>query len=83
MCPSPGDPLDVLRDLLAKKTRIDRERIHPSSRLVDFGIDSVRAMEIVVDLERIFAISIPDQDLMDIESLQDIAAYVQRRRTGT
>ena len=80
MTGEPRTPLQVLRDLVVERTRVDPDRIQPDSRLVDFGIDSVRAMEIVVDLERIFDLSIPDQDLLDIETLAQIADYIEQRK---
>ena len=73
-------PLEVVTDLIVQKTRIDPRKIRPSSRLIDFGLDSVRAMEMIADLEEVYDLLIPDQDLMELQTLQDIASYIERRR---
>lgn len=82
MSSAPRDTLAVLTDIVARKARVDRARIRPNSRFVDFGIDSVRATEIVVELERVFSITIPDQDLMELETIAEIARYLDRRQAS-
>ncbi len=79
---APRDTLAILTDVVARKARIDRSRIRPASRFVDFGIDSVRATEIVVELETVLSISIPDEDLMELETIEEIARYLERRLGG-
>lgn len=74
-----GGVFRFLADLVARKTSVDPGRVQPDSRLIDFGIDSVKAMELVVELEQAFDLAIDDQDLVDMETLGDIAAYVERR----
>jgi acyl carrier protein len=69
----------VLVDLITRKTRVDASRIQPASRLIDFGLDSVKTMELVVELEQAFDLSIPDEDLLDMETIGAIADYVERR----
>lgn len=71
---------DVIAGLVVEKFRVDRSRVKPTSRLIDFGIDSVRAMELIVELERLYDLSIPDQDLTELETLEDIARYLERRK---
>lgn len=75
----PNAVFRVLADLVARKAGVDASRVQPSSRLIDFGMDSVKAMELVVELEQTFDLAIDDQDLVDMQTLGDIAAYVERR----
>lgn len=71
--------LTTLAELVAKKARVDRARVTPGARLIDFGLDSVRALELVVDLEQTFGLEIPDQDLAGAQTVGDIARYLERR----
>lgn len=48
--------------------------------LREYGMDSVRAMDLVVQLEEAFAVSIPDEKLAELRTLADIAHYVTRER---
>ncbi|MBX3468065.1 MAG: acyl carrier protein [Planctomycetes bacterium] len=75
----PSGVFQVLADLVARKTRVDASRVVPGARLIDFGLDSVKAMELVVELEQAFDLAIDDQELADMETLGDIAAYIERR----
>lgn len=62
-------------------TQVDPSKIRRSSRLIDFGLDSVRAMELIAELEDHYDLSIPDEDVMEIETVDDIARYIDRRRS--
>ncbi len=77
------DPIDLLIDRIARKTMIERERIRPEGRFIDFGLDSVKALDLVVELEEAYGIEIPDRDLADLATLQDVADYVRARLQDT
>lgn len=78
----PQEPLQRITDAVVRLTGIERERVTPSSRFIDFGIDSARAMEVVVELEEAYGVAIDDDDLAELQSLQDVAEYVARRAPG-
>ena len=74
------DPLfQDLVDVVARYTRAPRDCIRPDGRLIDFGIDSVQAKQLLVDLEAQHGITIADSDVADLDSLGDIAAYLKQR----
>ena len=73
-------PLELIVEQIARLTKTDREDIRPEARFIDFGLDSVKATELVVELEQSYGIEIPDRDLADLHTLQDVASYVERRR---
>ena len=75
-------PLEFLIDQVARLTWTDRDKVRPEARFIDFGLDSVKAMDLVVELEQAYDISIPDQDLADLVTLGDVANYVDSRRGG-
>lgn len=69
----------VLADLVTRRTGLDPARVQPTSRLAELGVDSVQAMDLVVELQRSFDVSIEGQDLVDLETLGDVARYLERR----
>jgi acyl carrier protein len=74
------DPLfQDLVEVVARYTRAPRDCMTPEARLIDFGIDSVNAKQILVDLEAKYGITIDDREAADLESLGDIARYVKKR----
>ena len=48
-------------------------------RLDSLGVDSVRLAEFVSDLEKAFGFR-ADQDIFDVETLAELAAYVRERQ---
>lgn len=77
---TPKPPLEFIKDQVARMTRTDREKIRPEARFIDFGLDSVKAMDLVVELEEAYDIAIPDKDLADLTTLADVARYVEQQR---
>lgn len=71
--------LPVVVDLVTRKTSVDPARLRPAARLVDLGLDSVTTMELVVDLERAFDLSIPGEDLLELKTVGEVVSYVDRR----
>jgi acyl carrier protein len=75
-------PLEFLKDQVARITWTDREKIRSEARFIDFGLDSVKAMDLVVELEEAYGVAIPDKDLADLSTLADVARYVDEKRSG-
>jgi acyl carrier protein len=73
------DVAEVVADVVARTAGVPRERLKADSRLVDFGIDSLQALEVVIQLEWIFGIDIFDRDLPALNSLEDLSTYIELR----
>ncbi|MGL5443677.1 acyl carrier protein [Mycobacteroides stephanolepidis] len=50
--------------------------IDTSRPLVEYGLDSIRATELVVELEDIFHVQIPDEQTTYLITVDDIADYL-------
>lgn len=49
----------------------------------DLNIDSLTMVEIIVSAQDKFDVEIPDEDLKDLRTVQDVVSYVQRvQRSG-
>jgi acyl carrier protein len=58
--------------------------VKPEADLIkDLDIDSLTMVEIIVSAQDKFGIEIPDEDLKDLSTVQDIVGHVQRlQRSG-
>ena len=57
---------------------IKREQIHLDSRFKeDLGLDSLDTIELVLELETAFNISIPDEDALDFKKIADVKKYIE------
>lgn len=45
----------------------------------DLGLDSIELVELIIDLEEAFQLSIPDEDVEDLASLGELADYLNNR----
>lgn len=68
-----------LRALCAEACGLHPEEIEPKRRLIECGLDSVRAMELMGRVEEIFSLHIPDEHAFRIKTFQDLTSYVRAR----
>ena len=76
--------LDVVRQTVASLAKVPVPD-DPSASLFEKGvIDSFGVIELVARLEETFGIAVPDQDMVPrtFETLEKIAAYIEKRRPG-
>ena len=76
-----SDVLSDVKRLVAETCAIDPATIRDDGRLVQYGVDSVRAMDLLVALEEHFGLDIPDTDAARLAGIKDVVAYVEKKRT--
>ncbi len=70
------DRTNIARSVLAKLSGRAAESLAPEMDLVaDLGIDSPKALELLVDLEDALGVEISDEDAARMETVGDIYAY--------
>lgn len=58
----------------------DAAAVSEQSHLVaDLGIDSLGVMEVIADIEDKFKLTIPDDALRDIDTIQDVVAAIENK----
>lgn len=73
--------LDRIRELLLTVCPCDPEDITEDKHLVrDLDIDSFGLMELVLDFEKEFHISIPDRDLRKFDTVGDVMSYIEQKQ---
>jgi len=72
-----------VKQILADQLDLDMEEIKETAILTDdLGIDSFGSIEIIYDLEDKFGIEIPEKDLADVKTVDDIITYIVSRLSG-
>ncbi|CAI6241465.1 unnamed protein product [Periconia digitata] len=73
--------LDVLKSTIAQFVGIDVGKLPEQARINDLGLDSLAAVELVDEIEKIFEMSIPSEEIGN-ESVNSIAARLQLTTTA-
>ncbi len=64
--------------IIVDKLGVDRSEVTESASFVnDFGADSLDVVELIMEFEKEFCISIPDNDVLKISTVGDVISYLQ------
>lgn len=75
--------LTVMTEILRKHVDADRT-IRPNDHIQnDLGLDSLGVMELVADIEDRFSVTIPNEVLSDISTVEDIARTLIKIQGGS
>ena len=73
--------LEQLQEIIAEKLGIEVSEIKPESKFSeDLGADSLGLFEVVMGLEEAFNVSIDNEDLDQIKSVQDAMDYIAKKQ---
>lgn len=68
--------LETLQDLLMHDHQLTPEQVAAEARLPDLGIDSLALVELMFQVEDRFGIEVPLEDPDALQTLGDVARYV-------
>ncbi|MBQ6465997.1 MAG: acyl carrier protein [Oscillospiraceae bacterium] len=70
---------EKVRDALAAQFEIDPEKITPETNLVDdLGADSLDVVELIMNIEDEFGVSISDEDAANLYTVSRIVEYLEK-----
>lgn len=74
-----NEKIEEIREIIAEVSELDVEEITNDGHLKDdYGIDSMRMIEILATLEKTYAIKIPQDDLLSMTNVQNIYDVVKK-----
>ena len=76
-----ADILGTVQDLVARIARIPRPGA--DADIYTAGLASVDALELLVELEDAFGVTIPDDRFVNVRTAGDLAALIGELATGT
>ncbi len=66
--------------IIAEKLGVDESEITPESHFInDLGADSLDTVELIMEFEKEFNISIPDEDAEKIQTVGDAIEYIKKQ----
>ena len=65
-------------EIISNLTKIPKEEINSKESFINAGIDSFSVVEIVYAVENKYEIDIPQDSLLGVQNLDDLAALVKK-----
>lgn len=71
--------VDIAYDVITSVSKVERAKLTPEMELVaDLGLDSARALELLVELEERLEAEIDDEEAASLNTVGDIIEYVKK-----
>jgi acyl carrier protein len=75
------ETIDKVKTILAEQLDYAIEDLHDSSDVMgDLGADSLDIVDVVMAIEEEFGIEVPDEDVPQLKTINDIANYVDGKK---
>ena len=69
---------DKVKAIINEQLGVNEDEITMESNfLEDFGADSLELIDLITALESEFEIEVPEEDIEEIETVQDVVSYVK------
>mgnify|MGYP003393570308 CR=1 FL=1 len=67
-----------IRDIIVEQLGVDADRIKPEASFIDdLGADSLDIVELVMAMEEVFDVEIPDEDAEKLKTVNDVINYLK------
>jgi acyl carrier protein len=70
--------LEALQELLIKEYTLTREQVAPEALLATLGVDSLGMIELMIQLEERFGITLSEDTPPILATVNELAAYMDR-----
>ncbi|ADE19545.1 phosphopantetheine-binding protein [Mycoplasma crocodyli] len=71
-----------IQDTIIKKLEnLSKKKVDINSKLEDLNIDSLDLADLIIDAEKEFNISIPDEELNKIKSVKEIVILIEKLKS--
>ena len=68
-----------VKAIIVDKLGVEESQVTPdASFTADLNADSLDTVELIMEFEKEFGISIPDEDTTKINTVQDVVAYIEK-----
>ena len=72
--------LEAIKKAISEEFFVDENEITEASRLKEnLGIDSLASMQLILDMEQKFNIHVEDEEVMEIETVADVIALLEKK----
>jgi acyl carrier protein len=73
---------ELLKTIMVEDLKLDAADITPDAGREDAGLDSLAVVELSMVLSRRLGVEIPDDELLELATVADIARVIEQRTAG-
>lgn len=77
-----GELIKIFQRMASEVAEKDFSHVTEDAAIADLGIDSLGMLELVASMERELSVSIPDEQLVGIQTVRQLLELVERRVTA-
>jgi len=72
---------EQVKEIIVKQMGVNKDQVTPETSFInDLGADSLDTVELVMELEDAFDVSIPDEDAEKIQTVGDAINYIKEHK---
>lgn len=76
-----SDIADRVKAIIVDKLTVDESEVTPNAEFSkDLGADSLDTVELIMEFEKEFGLTIPDEDAEKITTVGDAVAYIENHK---
>ncbi len=76
-----SDVEQKVKNIIVDKLTVDENEVTPSAEFSkDLGADSLDTVELIMEFEKVFGITIPDEDAEKITTVGDAISYIEEHQ---
>ena len=69
---------DRIKDIVVEQLGVNADQINPGAKFIeDLGADSLDIVELIMALEEEFGTEIPDEEAEKLQTVGDVAKYIE------
>lgn len=69
---------DRIKDIIVEQLGVNADQINPGAKFIeDLGADSLDIVELIMALEEEFGTEIPDEEAEKLQTVGDVAKYIE------
>lgn len=73
---------ELLKTIMIEDLQLDAGGVSPEASREDAGLDSLAIVELSMVLSKRFGIDIPDDEMLELKTVADIAQLIEQRTVG-
>jgi acyl carrier protein len=70
---------EKVRPIISSKLKVDADSVQLGTAFGELGADSLDVIELAIELEETFRVSIPDRDYGGLKTVGDAVSYIAAR----